>query len=145
MNRQQRRAAGRKTSAQPYRNAEGVTNDEALAAIAEVLGKPPERGALYRVRFGQGSPPRPVQFIGEYLGLAEDYVTGAPEIAMRFAIRNPVLPADAPHGTSENPFVIWPLDVQYIAPAEPGDLDTPLSYRVEGEDTMPPPGRPRVS
>ena len=37
------------------------------------------------------------------------------------------------------------LDVHYIAPAEPGDLDVPMHYRVEGAPTMlSAPGRPPV-
>ena len=124
----------------------GLTNDEALAVIAEVLGGPPERGQLYRLRYGQGEQGKTTaQCIAEYAGLADDYLTGRPEHALRFIIRNPVLPAGAQNGTREHPFILWPLDVDYIAPAEPGDLDTPMIFRYDNEPkAWPAPGRPPI-
>lgn len=129
----------------PYRDEEGVTNDDALAAIADRLGGPPERGALYRVGMRQGLEGRKVQFVGEYVGLArEQSEDGGSEIVMRFAIRNPVMPADSQHGTAENPLILWPLDVWHLQPAQPGDMDTPMHYRMDDEPTHRIPGRPRV-
>jgi hypothetical protein len=123
----------------------GLTNDEALAVIVEELGGPPERGKLYRLRYGQGEQAEPAQCIAEYAGLANDYLTGRLEHALRFIIRNPALPADAKNGTREHPFILWPLDVDSIAPAEPGDLDTPLIFRYDDEPrAQPAPGRPPI-
>jgi len=166
------RAAKRKAAARvvrdpgPFRGMpgtkwEGMTNAECLAGIREMLGGPMIRGNLYRLIFGQGYEGRPVGMIVEYVGLdAEHWTNGAVEPALRFIIRNPVLPAPAPgakpddakypeaeashRGTPADPIALWPLDVHYIAPAEPGDLDKPMGYRVAGEpDTHRPfPGTP---
>ncbi len=150
MNRAERRRqdkAARKMTglSGPYRNADGVTNEEALAAIVEVLGAPPERGALYRVTVGQGLERRPSSFIGEYAGLRVDRSPdGREEVGTQWIVRNPVLPVDAENGTEANPWPVWPLDIQHISPAQPGDLDKPMHYRQEGQEQGPVPGRSRV-
>lgn len=128
----------------------GLTNEDALRVLVEDLGGPPERGALYRVGIVQGADGAHRQFIGEYLGLVKDRGldesgrTVVDEIAFAFAVRNPVLPADAPNGTREHPFIIWPLDLWHLSPAEPGDLERPMTYVTEGSGEMPPPGRPPI-
>ncbi len=128
----------------------GLTNADALAVLVDMLGGPPERGALYRVGAVQGAEGRRVRFIGEYLGLATDQgidSTGRAafeETAMRWVIRNPVLAADATHGTHDDPWILWPLDLWHLSPAQPGDLEYPMAYRVEGEPEARPLGRPPV-
>lgn len=139
---------------------EGATNADMLQVLAEVLGGPPERGGIYRVKMMQGDPPREVAFIGEYLGLAleqglnEAGRAAYEEPVMRWAIRNPVLPPTPPdfrpgpngqgNGSPEYPLLLWPLDIAYIARAEPGDLETPMHYQVEGEPPARSVGRPPV-
>ena len=153
-----RRAAGmtpQRAWAGPYvapegEHGAGLTNAEALDVIVELLGGPPIVGGLYRVGMVQGQEGRKVQFIGEYLGLAEDRGvdeagrTAVVEPALLFAVRNPVPPAEASYGTAANPLLLWPLDIWYLRQAEPGDLETPLHHRVTGEEIGPPPGRARV-
>jgi hypothetical protein len=146
---QQARTFGR-ALAGPYRGLpgtryEGRTNRETLGVIQDMLGGPPERGKLYRVRFAQGLAGAPSQVIGEYVGLRRDMATGYPEPALGFVFRNPVLPANGGPGTSRNnPFPLWPLDIEYIAPAQPGDLDTLGHYQVEGEAVAQAPGPSRL-
>ena len=85
----------------------------------------------------------PAQSIGEYLGSTREVLelNGYAEPVLLFALRNPVPPTVS--GTREQPLRLWPLDVHYIGPAEPGDLDVPMHYRVEGAPTMlSAPGRP---
>lgn len=120
---------------------EGMTNEDALAAMAEALGGPPERGALYRVILAQGDEGNRSRFIGEYVGLGVESFDGRTEYATRWIVRNPVLPANAANGTAENPWTIWPLDILGIAPAEAGDLDTPMHYRSEGDPEPRTPGK----
>jgi hypothetical protein len=145
------RAAKRKrAAAAPFRGApgstfEGATNDEALAAIVQAIGGPLVAGSLYRLRYGQGLAGTPAQSIGEYLGSTREVLelNGYAEPVLLFALRNPVPPTVS--GTREQPLRLWPLDVHYIAPAEPGDLDVPMHYRGEGAPTMlSAPGRPPV-
>ncbi len=119
---------------------EGATNADMLAEIRAVLGGPPRRGALYRVRFADHHP----GFIGEFVGMGRDMVTGYPEPALRFVIRNPMLAATAGDGSREHPFALWPIDIEHISPAEPADLERPMSYDVEGEPPARVPGRPPV-
>jgi hypothetical protein len=127
----------------------GTTNDDALQAIVESLGGRPVRGDLYRITMAQGPEGHEVFFIGEYLGLAEDRAldqAGQAEVVetvLQIAIRNPVLPLGA-YGTSEKPLILWPLDIVDMSPAQAGDLDTPLAYKVEGEKALRLPGRARV-
>jgi hypothetical protein len=121
---------------------EGATNADMLAEIRAVLGGLPRRGTLYRVRFPQAD--HHPGFIGEFVGMGRDLVTGYPEPTLRFVIRNPVLPATARDGTREHPFALWPIAIEHISPAAPADLERPLSYRVDGEPPARAPGRPRV-
>jgi hypothetical protein len=128
----------------------GATNHEVLAEIVEALGSPPVRGHLYRVVMLQGEEGNKVAFIGEYLGLVEERrYDGAGQIALLetalwFAIRNPVLPAETEYGTRENPLVLWPLDIWHLSAAQPGDLEKPMHFKVEGEESGRTPGRARI-
>ncbi len=121
---------------------EGATNADLLAEIRAALGGLPTRGALYRVRFWQAD--HHPGFIGEFVGMGRDMVTGYPEPTLRFVIRNPVLAAAAADGSREHPFALWPIDIEHISRAEPADLERPMSYDVEGEPPARVPGRPRV-
>ncbi len=128
--------------APPGSHHEGATNDEALEAIERVLGEPLHHGALYRVsyRVGDKNP----TFIGEYVGLGRDMVTGFPEPALGFVIRNPVLPATARQGTLEDPFPLWPLDITAIRLATPSEIAEPMHFDVQGEPPARVPGRSHV-
>jgi len=120
----------------------GATNADMLAEIRAVLGGLPQVGALYRVRFWQAA--HHPGFIGEFVGLGRDTITGYPEPTLRFVIRNPVLAATAADGTREHPFALWPMDIEHISLAEPADLERPMSYAVDGEPPARVPGRPRL-
>lgn len=85
--------------------------------------------------------------IAEYVGLVEDHVRGSAypaELALSWVIVNPTLPVEAGNGTRDNPYILWPLDIWYLQPAEPGDLDRPITYITAGSGEMRPPGRSRV-
>jgi hypothetical protein len=116
------------------------TNAEALAAIEQVLRGLPRAGALYRIMFGQGPEGRPTAFVGEFVGLVRDM--GEPALA--FILRNPVPPINAQNGIRKEPFILWPLDVLHISPAQPGDLDTPMHYHRDGEPDARTPGNARL-
>ncbi len=130
---------------------EGATNADVLGEITEALGGPPERGKLYRLTVALSSG-HPASCIAEYCGLGLEAPGHAPhdltdgEPVLLFAIRNPVLPANAKNGTTDNPWHVWPLDITHISPAQPGDLDRPMSYRMEGEELTgaTAPGRPPI-
>ena len=108
---------------------EGLTNEDVMAIIAEALGGPPKRGELYRLSVGQGTHGQPAGFIAEYVDTGREfYGNGRAEYALRFIIRNPKLPPHAENGTADNPYVVWPLDILHLSPAQPGDMDTP--YRL---------------
>lgn len=124
---------------------EGATNEEVMLAIGEVLGGPPERGKLYRVTFGQGVAGTPVNGIFEYAGVAREfYANGQAEHLLRLIMRNPVPPVGAKNCSAEDPLLLMPLDVHYIAPAEPGDLDVPMHFQTEGEPAARAVGRPPI-
>jgi hypothetical protein len=121
----------------------GMTNAECIEGLREVLGGPPVVGNLYRLRVRQEAEGKPGQAIAEFRGFVTDLVTGYPEPAFSFAIVNPAPVVDASSGTREHPWTVWPLDIDYLAPAEAGDLDTPLAPRVSGEPVARPvPGTP---
>jgi hypothetical protein len=121
---------------------ESATNADVLAEIRAALGGLPKPGALYRVRFWQAD--HHPGFIGEFVAMGRDMVTGYSEPTLQFVIRNPVLAANAADGTREHPFALWPMDIEHISPAEPADLERPMSYHVEGEPPARVPGRPRM-
>jgi len=119
----------------------GMTNAECIEGLREVLGGPPIVGNLYRLRVIQGTEGYKGQCIAEFRGFVTDRVTGYPEPAMSFAVVNPTPAADAPDGG--HPWIVWPLDIDHMSPAEPGDMDTPLAPRVSGEPVARPiPGTP---
>ena len=119
----------------------GATNMDALEAILRVLEGPPEQGRLYRVTYGHGE--HHPTFIGEYVGCTRDMLTGYPEPALRWIIRNPALPSHVGNGTEADPFAIWPVDIEHIVPAKPSDMEQALLFEVEGEPALrAPEGRP---
>jgi hypothetical protein len=101
----------------------GRTNAEVLREYGAL-----DRGSLYRVGFRQGLEGDEAQFIGEFTGLTE--TSDLPgEVHYGFIMRNPVLP----DGSAPEPFHVLPIDVWHLSPAEPGDMDTLLVARIEGE------------
>ena len=115
----------------------GMTNVEAIHVIRDWLGGPPVVGKLYRVIITQGLDGDPGRGIMEFRGFVTDRVTGYPETALLFRMVNPP-------GANERVPPIWPLDIDYMAPAEPGDLDTPMPARFtdDPEGTRAVPGTP---
>ncbi len=72
-------------------------------------------------------------------------MTGYPEPVLRWVVVNPVLPDIAGNGTSQNPFALWPLDIEEMSPAKKGDLERPMDYQLELGTSRAPSASPRRS
>jgi hypothetical protein len=124
----------------PYRTTDGAANAGALAALSLSLPGLPEPGRLYHVGVRQDPDGAEAEFIGEFLGFVQDRTATATthgEIALTFAIHEPG-PSGGAVGTPDDPYILWPLDVSHLWPADPDprDLRTPRTQSLEDETSV---------